>query len=313
MEELVEAIMSGDPDMVEMLIGAPPVETVLSALRHAIIASPGRELVSGDFSTIEARFVLSLAGQHDKTAIMAAGKDIYNDMASQIYGRPIDRKGADKIEGQVGKNSVLGLGFQMGAPKFRARYAKDQPMEFCEGVVQTYRKKWAPLVPKVWYTFDEAALRTVWDKTPHSEYGVDFKLEDGWLTARIPSGRKLWYFNPQPIRKAMPWDPADVRPAWTYQAQKMGQLRTIDAFGGLLTENVVQAMARDLMCAAMFKAEQNGLPIILTVHDEIVCEPEVRPDNEKVLGQIMVDRPTWAANLQVPVATETWTSGRYKK
>lgn len=308
---VVDAIMSGDPDYVAAVIG-PPVETVVSALRHAIVATPGRQLLSGDFSTIEARIVLALAGQHDKLKIMAAGQDIYCDMAAEIYKKPINKKDNPK-ERQVGKNSVLGLGFQMGAPKFQSRYAKKEPIEFAENVVRTYRKEWAPLVPEVWYGLEEAAVRTVWDKTPHEEYGVRYALEDGWMTARLPSGRKLWYFNPQPVRKAMPWDDTDIRLAWTYQAQKMGQWKTIDAFGGLLTENVVQALARDLMVAAMFKCEKAGLPIVLTVHDEIVTEPEVVNADEVALQSIMCDAPDWAKAMQIPIATETWCGERYKK
>ena len=83
-EALVAAIMTGDPDYVEMLFG-PPVEAVVSGLRHAIIAEHGRVLLTGDYAGIQARTVLAVAGQHDKTALMAAGADIYCDMASQIY------------------------------------------------------------------------------------------------------------------------------------------------------------------------------------------------------------------------------------
>ena len=309
---VVDAILTGDPDYVASCIG-PPVETVVSALRYSLVSSPGRVFMSGDFSTIEARVVLSLAGQHDRTAIMAAGKDIYIDMANSIYKRTDLTKKNNPQERQTGKNSVLGLGFQMGAPKFKLRYAKDQPLEFAQNVVNTYRKEWAPLVPKVWSGLEYAALRTVYDKTPHEAYGVEYRLEDGWLSARLPSGRKLWYYDPLPTTKAMPWDETDVRLAWTYKAKKMGQWRTIDAFGGLLTENVVQALARDLMVAAMFKCEKNGLPIVLTVHDEIVAEPEEKYADELALKQIMCDSPDWARQLQIPIGVETWMGNRYRK
>ena len=311
-ELVVEAIMSGDPAYVEMMLG-PAVEVVVGGLRHALVADHDRQYVAGDFAGIEARFVLALAGQHDKTALMASGADVYCDMASQIYGRPINKK-TDPAERQTGKNSVLGLGFQMGARKFQARYAKDQPLEFAQRVVDTYRKEWAPCVPDLWYALERAAVRTVHDRTPHEAYGVLYQLEDGWLTARLPSARKLWYFNPRPTRKAMPWDETDIRPSWTYQAMKMGQWKTIDAFGGLLTENVIQGLARDLMVAAMFKCERENLPIVLTVHDEIVAEPLASQTDAKIiLEQAMTDMPQWAREIRVPVAVEAWTGQRYKK
>lgn len=313
-EVAVEAIMSRDPEFVRMVLGEP-VEAVVSSLRHAIVAAPGKRLLAGDYSGVQARIVLALAGQHDKTAVMASGKDVYLDMAEAIYKVPAGtfNKHEHVEERQYGKNSVLGLGFQMGARKFRARYAKDHPPEFAEGIVQTYRKEWAPLVPKLWYALQDAAVRAVWDRKPCEAYGIRYQLEDGWLSCRLLSGRKIWYFNPKPISKAMPWDELDVRPAWQYNAMKMGQWRTIDAFGGLLTENVVMATQRDLMTTAMFKCEQNNLPIVLNVHDEIITEPEERYCDQEALRQIMVDTPDWCRQIQVPVAVGVWDDTRYKK
>lgn len=310
-QEIIAAILTGDPEWVETLIG-PPVETVVSALRHSITCDPGRALISGDFATIEARIVLALAGQYDKVQLLADGKDIYIDMAQEIYKRPIDKK-KDPEERQTGKNSVLGLGFGMGPPKFQFKYAKKHPIEFAQNIVSVYRNDWAPEVPKLWRGLFGAAVRTVHDGKPHDAYGVLYQLEDGWLTALLPSGRKLWYKNPRPCREAMPWDETDIRLGFTYEAKKMGQWKTIKAFGGLLTENVVQALARDLLVTAMFKCERNGLPIVLTVHDEIVSEPEIANADEKALDQIMRDKPAWASALQIPVATETWMGDRYRK
>jgi len=319
-DEAVAAIMTGDPDYVEAVYGVGAVEVVLSSLRHAIVPDPGRVLLAGDYAGIQARTVLAVAGQHDKAALMAAGADIYCDMASSIYKRPIAKK--DTTERQTGKNSVLGLGFQMGAPKFQFKYAQDFPLKDVEGhpeimscqrIVDTYRKEWAPMVPKLWYDLQEAAVDAVWEKRPKQAYGVEYMLEDGWLTARLPSGRKLWYFNPTPIRKAMPWDETDVRRAFTYQAMKMGQLRTIDAFGGQLTENVVMGIERDLMTNAMILCERDGFPICLEVHDEIVSEPLIADADEKAFQQIMEDVPSWVRELQIPVKVETWCDTRYKK
>lgn len=310
-QEVVDAIMTGDPEYVEMIYGVGAVEVVLSSLRHAIIADKGRVLVAGDYAGIQARTVLGLAGQHDKTAIMAAGKDIYIDMAEQIYKCKVTK--ADTEKRQTGKNSVLGLGFQMGAPKFFDKYGEGQTIEFIEEVVRVYRQEWAPMVPKLWYALQEAAVEAVWTKRPHSAYGVEYRLEDGWLTARLPSGRKMWYFNPMPIRKAMPWDHTDVRKAFTYQAMKMGQLRTIDAFGGQLTENVVMGIERDIMTHGMILCEKNGFPICLEVHDEIVSEPLIADADEKAFQQIMEDVPSWVREIQIPVKVETWAGLRYRK
>lgn len=310
-EELVAAIMSGNPDHVESLYG-PPVEAVATSLRHMMIAGPGKEFVVGDFAQIEARIVLALAGQWDKVELLASGGKIYEDMAEQIYKRPIN-KDDDPEERQVGKNSVLGLGFQMGAAKFRARYAPNHPLSFAKEVVRVYREDFAPEVPKVWEAIEGAALRAVMHGKPTEAYGTLYQLEDGWLTARLPSGRKLWYYNPVPIKKAMPWDDTDIRPAWTYQSFKMGQLRTVDFYGGLGTENVVQGLARDLLVHALQNCERENFFPVLTVHDETVNELKIGTINKETLEEVMNDMPQWGHEMRIPIETEAWVGQRYRK
>lgn len=321
----IDALMTGDADYVQSLIG-PPVETVISALRHIIIPTAGRELVVGDFAGIQARIALAGAGQHDKTALMASGVDVYIDLACDIFEmeKPNWSLGKEALKPwiaafkeqwnerrQFGKNGILGCGFQMGAKKFLLRYCKGKDLSFAQGIVNTYRKVWAPKVPELWEGLEEAACDTVWYRTPHEAYGVLYRLEDQWLVATRPSGAKQYYFNPQPVRKEMQWstpESPDIRRSWTFQAKKMGVWKTIDAFGGLLTENYASGLARDLLVTAMFKAEKQGLPLVLTVHDELVADAEKRPDNAKVLKQIMEDRPQWALDIKLPVEAETWAS-----
>ena len=311
-EALVDAILTGDPAYVEMLFG-PAVEAVVSSLRHSIIAAPGKTLLVGDFAQIEARIVLALAGQSDKVEVFRKfGSRVYIDMAELIFGRKINKK-VDVEEYQIGKNTVLGCGFQMGARKFHARYAKGHDLAFAKKVVDTYRNEFAPAVPALWAALEKASLQTVLTGQAHEAYGVEYRLEDGWMTARLPSGRKLWYWNPRATRKAMPWDENDIRPAWTYQAKKLGRWITCDAFGGLETENVVQALARDIMVDAMFRAEANGFPIILTVHDELVTEPWKGDADVAALTQIMSELAPWAKALGLPIAAECWMGDRYKK
>jgi len=310
-EVLVNAIMTGDAGYIETVIG-PPVEAVISGLRHAIVAAPGHKLVVGDFAQIEARIVLALAGQTDKVELLASGGPVYEDMAEAIFGHAVNKKDNPE-ERQLGKNTVLGCGFGMGHAKFRDRYARDKSEDFCKSIIDTYRKEWAPEVPKLWYALERAALDTMRDRTPHTAYGITYTLDGAWLTALLPSGRALYYYEPKLDRKAMPWDKTDIRECWSYSARKNGKWVRVYAYGGHLTENVVQALARDLMVSAMLACEAAGLPIVLTVHDEIVLEvPEAQAD-AGLLKRLMEDAPPWARDLGIPVAAETWTGERYKK
>lgn len=309
--QLVEAIMSGDAEYVRMIFGEP-LEAIANGLRHAIVARPGNLLEVGDFAQVEARIVLAIAGQHDKTEMLAKGFSPYIPMAESIFKRKID-KHVDIKEYTIGKNTVLGCGFQMGAAKFNARYCPNESREFAQRAIDAYRKEFAPEVPKLWYALEDAAVKCVWDRRRTEAYGIQYNLEDGWLTARLPSGRKLWYYDPRPVRKPMPWDVNDIRPGFEYSALKMGQWKRISAYGGLLTENVVQATARDLLVNGMFNSRSDGHTSVLTVHDELINDVDEALADANLLNQYMCDIPQWARELRIPISADCWVDNRYRK
>lgn len=320
-ELLVSAILSRDAELVRAFFGEP-IEAVASGLRHTLISEPGYSFEVGDFNTVEARIVLAIAGARNALSIiMDKERDVYCEMAAKIYGVPAPRGKAEikywkeaKLEWrQTGKNTVLGCGFQMGWKKFKARYAKDKPDEFAQKCITAYREDFAPEVTKLWDALGKAAISTVWDRTSHEAYGVLYQLEDGFLTARLHSGRKLWYWDPRPEMLPMPWDPMDKRPGFTYTASKGGKIIRTKGYGGLLTENVVQGLARDLLVHAMFNAESDNHPCVLTVHDELITEVLEPFADAHILEQYMTTIPTWAKELGVPVGAECWTGTRYRK
>lgn len=325
---LVEAIMTADAEWMRLLYGEP-IEAVASGLRHAIIAKPGHMFEVGDYAKIECVIVLALAGAVETAAkVIEMGSAVYTNTASQVFKRSIVKSMLKEYT--IGKNIVLGCGFQMGWRKFKARYARDQPDEFCQEAVRGYREDFAPEVPKLWYALERAATECVWTGHPTCAYGIEYSMSGGWLTARLPSGRLLWYRDPKAINKHMPWCTCDdcchkknlgpetprepdIRRGFVYWAQKLGQWRKMHAYGGLLTENVVQATARDLLVHGMFNARAAKRPIVLTVHDELITEvPEAIAD-AKVLDALMTDMPPWAKSLGIPVASDCWIGARYRK
>jgi DNA polymerase len=310
-EQLVAALMTGDQEWVRCMFGEP-IEAVANGLRHVLVASENNAFVVGDYKSIECVIVMALAGQHDKCEAFERGESLYIPMAEAIFHRKID-KVADLREYTIGKHTILGCGFQMAGPTFQTKYAKKETIEFCNEVVRVYRKEQCPKVPYVWYGLEDAAAQTVWTGRPHSAYGVTYALEDEWLTARLPSGRKIWYYGPQKERNQAPWDPKELKPGFSYWAQKKGHWMRIHAYGGLLAENAVQGLARDLLVDGMFKCEQENMPVVLTVHDELVCDlPSGRAD-DKLLKQIMRDKPVWARGIGIPVDADCWTGERYRK
>ena len=317
---MVDTIMTGDYEYVEEVLG-PAVETVVSGLRHSMMAGPGRTFLSGDYAGIQARVVLAIAGQTDKLALFSddrkkrKGEDIYCSMASQIYKVPV--LADDKVRRQTGKNSVLGLGFQMGPPKFKLKYAKNDTLEFCQDVVRVYRKEWAPKVPDLWYGLNDAAVKCVRDRQTTESHGIEYKMEGTALSARLPSGRKIWYQGAHSTRELMPWTDdqgqAVHKTGFRYYVMKAGQWKEVKAFGGLLTENVVMGIEVDIQRRAQMLCEANGMPVVLEVYDEVVVEPETANADIKAFEQILLDVEPWVDALDIPIATECWQGDRYKK
>lgn len=302
-EQAVQAILSGDPRVVEHDLGLPALEAVARSLRHALVAEPGKVFMVGDFRAIEAAIVLALAGQHDKTAMIAAGHDVYVDLAETI---------APGTPRQAGKAGVLGLGFQCGAAKFQYmaehNYGVALPFDKCEAVVNTYRKEWAPKVPPLWYELDKMSLRAVERGQTTEAYGIVFEPAGEWLRARLPSGwQSLWYYAPSLGTSRFD------KLCWTSMQSKQGKWIKVDMYGGLETENVVQALARGLLVPAMRRLEAAGMPVVLTCHDEIVVEVDEDLTDEARFASLMVEPTRWSEKMGVPIAVETWTGTRYRK
>ena len=237
-EIAVAAILQGNPALVESSCGAPAIEVVGHSLRHALIPAEGDIFEVGDFAGIEMRVVLALAGQHDRCALLAAGADVYIDMANAIYNRT-DITKANIAERTIGKHAVLGCGFQIGAPKFHGRYCKDQPFEFAEKAVDAYRKTWAPKVPVLWNAFKVAVTECVRYGKTVQVYGCTFRRSGDFMAIDLPSGwQTIWYYRPQMHVRD------EYGPSPCYWAMKTGQWTRIYLYGRIICENIVQALAR---------------------------------------------------------------------
>lgn len=310
-EMLQAAVRTGRVEAVQELWGMNVFSAVAATLRGCIIAGPGRTLVAGDFLGIEARLIMALSGQRNVLERMHAGEDIYADMASTVYERPIDKK-KDPAERQLGKNAVLGAQYGLGANGFRTKFAKDHPLSMCARTIDAYRKKFAPQVPKLWYGLHDAALIAVRSRGAKAGAfrGVEFRLRGGFLEMRPPVDEAIYYYAP-----ALSTDRFDNE-AIEFTNFEDGRAVRKTAWHGLLTNNFIQFVARQLMVAAMFKAEAAGLPVIFTVHDELVCEPpDDGRDHTQTLEHLMVEvasEPPFK-DLDLLIGAEAWQGQEYRK
>lgn len=186
--------------------------------------------------------------------------------------------------------------------------------------VDTYRERY-PEVTQMWRDQEAAALQA----TLHPGRVVECKrgrntwvVEDDFLKTYLPSGRALHYYDPRPMKKKTPWKNPDgspvFKPAVTFMAQNPinKKWERTDTYGGSLVENITQATARDLMAGAMVRAEESGkYEVVLSVHDELICEVDEGTGDVKEFESMMAETPGWAHGC--PVEAEGWCGKRYRK
>lgn len=309
---LADAILTRNVETIQELWGPDIFSAIISSLRSCIIPEDGKVLVGGDYSGIEARNLLSMAGQHDRAEQMHAGVDVYSENASLIFKKPVNKSMV--FERTIGKCSTLGNGYGLGPVGFRARFAPKHSVEFAMQAVNTYRQEFAPMVPKFWYGLYEASVRAVWcdHAKTYSYSGIEFRKEGDWLSMRLPSGRKIWYHRPRKERSYNPTT-AQEHPAWSFMSYQGKKFRRHFAWHGMITADCIQGSARCMLIEAMKRAEAAGLYTIFKVHDELVFEETDRSDLATVVKQIMEDVDPWVIERKFKVNAEVETMLRYRK
>jgi DNA polymerase len=203
--------------------------------------------------------------------------------------------------------------------------------DFAEGIKVAWREANQAIV-QYWYALENAAIKVVQtgesrvvDPCPEFGNAVRFDVSGSFLSVTLPSGRKIWYPYPELREVMMPW--GSPKTMLTYKTQlesgqraksnvikddptAFGSWRRISTYGGPLTENITQAVARDLLAHSILALENSGMSVVMHVHDEVVVEIESLDDYDNVMF-CMLDAPEWAKGL--PLAAEGWTGDRYGK
>lgn len=295
------------------------IHLVSDCLRGLLIPADGHRFLAADFANIEGRVLAVLAGQQDLIEMFERDGPVYEDMAAAIFRKDVKEITADGEERQLGKKAVLGCGFGMGWKKFHGTCKKEGMAvteELAQLAVDTYRSK-NDRVKSLWYEMEAAALEAV--RRPGEiqtlegfpDYGIRFVMKKSLLICRLPSGRKLYYPYPVIRKKRAPW--GDMKDALHCQGVNSVTRRfeEYNLYGGLAVENIVQATARDLLVEAMLRAEPRGYPVVVHVHDEIVCEVPDGQGNIREFEALVSELPAWAKGW--PVKAKGWEGRRYRK
>ena len=294
-------VKQGNYAGVRMIYGNVP-DTLSQLIRTAFIPSEGNKFVVADFSAIEARVIAWLAGEQWVNEVFATHGKIYEATASQMFHVPIERivKGNPEYAlRQKGKVATLALGYQGGTNALIAMGALGMGLaeEELPDIVQRWRGA-NPRIRDLWYAVEQAALEAMQTAQPQAIHGLIFALEgdlvygQNFLTIQLPAGRKLFY--PKPFLKENQFGRLAIH--YYTVGQQTRKWEVASTYGGKLTENIVQAIARDCLAETLRRIDARGLQVVFHVHDEVIIDapPDVTVDE---ICALMAEPIPWAPGL----------------
>ena len=263
-----------------------------SLLKNAILAPYGYMLIDSDSSQIEARTLAWLAGQDDLVDAFERGEDVYKIMASAIYGKEINA--ITKDERFVGKTTILGAGYGMGAIKFRAQlktFGVEVSEDEAKRIIDTYRRTY-PHIPELWKAAANILSAIIGEQTTEFGRGGLLKV-DGKEGILLPNGLRLKYPN---LRQKADEETGKVE--LVYDTKKGKAVIPNRIYGGKVIENVCQALARIVIGEQMLMIAKK-YRVVMTVHDAVACiAPEAEAETAKEYVELcMRIRPSWAPEL----------------
>ena len=299
---------------IDLLIGSVP-DTLSQLIRTALIPKDGHVFVDDDFSAIEARVIAWLAGEQWVLDVFKTHGKIYEAQASQMFGVPMEKivKGNPEYElRQRGKVATLALGYQGGTGALINMGALRMgiPEEDLPDIVNRWREANKRIVD-LWWSLENAAVDTVKTGRTNMVRGLQLSLtgneERFFLIIKLPSGRHLFY--PQPAIAKNRFGRDALQYMGTYQASKNWGI--VETYGGKLTENIVQAIARDCLAEKINQLEAAGYPVVFHVHDEVVLEVQKEKADLESVCRVMSEPISWASTL--PLNADGWIGAYYTK
>ena len=297
MSDLDEAralVRSGDYESVSMLYEDVP-DTLSQLVRTAFIPPEGKLFYVADFSAIEARVIAWLAREKWRMELFKNGGDIYCMSASQMFKVPVEKHGNNGHLRQKGKLSELSCGFGggIGALKNMGAIEMGLKEEELQPLVNAWRNA-NPNIVKFWWAVDNAVMEAVSKRTTTKTYGLTFSFKSGMLFITLPSGRKLAYVKPrigmnQFGGESVTYEGIGATKKW----------ERIESYGPKFVENIVQAIASDILCYAIQTLRHCS--IVMHIHDEVVIEADHHMSLDAVC-ELMGRTPPWAEGLILQAA-----------
>lgn len=319
------------------LMTGDPMDALSKSLRAMIIADEGKILRGGDFTNVESRLAAWIAGADWKLNAFRAydvgeGPDIYKVTAAGILGKAVDDV-AKKERQEYGKVPELACGYQGGVGAFQ-KMAAGLGVRISDARAADIVQEWRAANPEIvdaWYALGEGAVEAV--ENPGKRISVlrglvSYRCTSGFLFCQLPSGGLIAYPSPKLVweqrKDRKTGEPlfrekeggtreAIIDRKLKYWAEdERGKLAPMDLYGGAQFAHVVSGTARDLLVYSMHAAEARGYELVLTIHDELLCEVDKGFGADDELQEIMETKPAWVP-AEVPIAASTWSGPRYAK
>lgn len=277
-------------------------DTLSQLIRTAFIPSEGNKFVVADFSAIEARVIAWLAGEQWVNEVFATHGKIYEATASQMFHVPVEKiaKGNPEYSlRQKGKVATLALGYQGGVNSLISMGALNMGLaeEELPDIVQRWRSA-NRRICDLWYAVEQAALTVMQTAQTQAIHGLIFALEGDmvygqcFLTVQLPSGRKLFY--PKPFLQENRFGKMAIH--YYTVGQQTRKWEITSTYGGKMTENIVQAVARDCLAETLKRIDARGLQVVFHVHDEVIIDAPMDVTVEEICG-LMAEPIPWAPGL----------------
>lgn len=283
-------VKNRDFETMEILYESP--SDILSQLiRTAFIPKEGTRFIISDFSAIEARVLAWLAGEQWVLDAFENGEDIYCRTASRMFGVPVEKHGVNGHLRQKGKIATLACGYQgaLGALKAMGGIEMGLSEDELQSIVDSWREA-NPNIVSLWWDIDSVVKRVVKTRSKEEYKNLVISYEKGILFIELPSKRRLAYPKAKIGMNRFGGE------SIVYEGIVVGnKWDKIESYGGKFVENIVQAIARDILAEAMMRLEKKGFNIVMHIHDEVVIESDSSSIEE--VNEIMSVVPEWADGL----------------
>jgi DNA polymerase len=324
-----EILGAGDHDTAILFWGDRVMDASVSCLRGVLKSQSGYDFIDADYSSVENRVGVWLAGQQDKVDMFAKGLDEYKVFAStSLYNVPYDKVTKDMR--QMSKSAVLGCLFGQG-PQGLIDYAKGYGVTLTlarsEEVVSAYRSEYDK-VRKLWYACGEAAVNAV--RNPGEWFQAGDKLSlivhKNFLWMKLPSGRLIAWSSPEVEIQEAPWTEKVTNPDTGEITEQKARrpvvtVESIDTYtrqfcrhkliGSSIFQSGVQGTARDILAQGAINVEAAGYPLVLMAHDELMAHVPEGFGSPDEFGQLMCQPAEWFKDL--PLSYEAWRGRRFRK